>query len=324
MKDIPWRSVRKRFAAVQQRWRAVAGSSAGRRWLKGARIAFVAGIVAYLVWQLLDMGLVQVAQGLPVKPQFYALLLLVYFTLPAAQILAYRVTWSFPLRHGIPAFLKKRILNVDVLGYSGEVFLYSWAARHVDARPVALMETIRDQNIISSAASTLLAVVLVTVFLFTGQVTLSDLVGERTQGTIIAGALAVGLVLVILVRVWKYLFSMPWRPASVVFGIHIARVLLRQTAEIAMWHVAMPEVPLKVWFTYAAITIAVTRIPFIQVKDLVAMSIAVGLAGVMGVEEVHIYALFAAVVLVQRGISLLFFAILPTLERRGLAGRSPV
>ncbi len=312
------------FDAIQKGWQSFAGSSHGRRLLKGARIVFAVGIVAFLAWKLRDVDLAQVASGLPLKPHFYALLLVVYFVLPASQVLAYRITWTFRLRHGIPAFIKKRILNKDVLGYTGEVFLYSWATRHVDEPAVELMKTIRDQNILSSAVSTMVTIILVTVFIFTGQVTLSDLVGERQQGTIIAGTIALAIVLAILVRVWKYVFSMPWRSASMVFSVHVARILLRQVAEITMWHVAMPEVPLKVWFTYAAAIILGTRIPFLQ-PDLLTLGIAVALATKLGVSEAHILALFGAVVVVHRGISLLFFAALPALERRdGAAGKPSV
>ena len=311
------------FDAIQDRYKSFSDSKVGQRVLKVGRMVFIAGILAYLVWELRDVDLAQVARGLPLKPEFYLLLLVVYFILPASQILAYRVTWDYRLRHGIPAFIKKRILNKDVLGYSGEVFLFSWATKYVNEPPVELMKTIRDQNILSAAASTLVAIVLVVVFIFTGQVTLSDLVGDREQSTIIIGGIVLAIVLTILVRIWKYLFAMPWRQASIVFSVHVMRVLLRTTAEITMWHVAMPEVPLKVWFTFAAITIIMTRIPFVPAADLLTMGVAVGLSGVLGVSEAHIFALFGAVAVVHRGINLLFFATLPVMERQPVEAERP-
>jgi len=301
--------------SLEQRWRGFARSKRGQRITRTARTVFIGGIIAYLAWKLRDVGLAEVARGLPLKPHFYALLLVVYFILPASQILAYRVTWAFELKQGIPAFIQKRILNKDVLGYSGEVFLFTWASSHVQAPSVELMKTIRDQNILSSAASTLVVIILVVVFNFTGQVTLTDLVGERETGTMVAGGAVLVIVLAIMLRIWKYLFAMPWRPASMVFSVHVARVLLRQAAEITMWHIAMPEVPITVWFTYAALTLIVTRIPFVPAADLLVMSIAVGLSSVVGVSEAQIYALFGAVAVVHRGINLLFFATLPALDR---------
>jgi len=298
------------FDAIQQRWKAITDSRRGRRVLKGARITFFVGIMAYLVWELRDVDPVQVIRGLPLNPLFYALLLVGYFILPASQILAYSVTWNFRLRQGIPAFIKKRILNKDVLGYSGEVYLFAWASEHVDASPVALMKTIRDQNILSAAASTLVAIVLVALFIVTGQITLTTLLGDTRQSVVVAGGIALLVILIVMVRIWKYLFDMPWRPASKVFSVHMARVLLRQVADIGMWHLAMPEVSLKVWFTYAAVSIIVTRIPFLPAADLVVMGIALGLADVMQVPEAQLFALFAAVAVLNRGLNLLFFATL--------------
>ena len=310
------RQMARMFDAIRSGWQSMADSGRGRNLRKAAKTIFVLGIVAYLAWQLRDVDLVQVAGGLPLNPAFYALLLVVYFALPASQILAYRITWTFRLREAVPVFIKKRILNRDVLGYSGEVFLFSWATKHLKETPKALMKTIRDQNILSSAASTMVAIVLIIVFISTGQITLADLVGEQQRGTIIAVTTAAGVLLAILVRIWKYVFSMHWRPATLVFGVHVARLLVRQVAEIAMWHLAMPEVPLKVWFTIAAVMILVSRIPFLVAVDLLNISIAVGLSGVLGVSEPHILALFAAIALVQRGINLLFFAALPVFERK--------
>lgn len=302
--------------AIQRRYKTYTESWWGRRVLKAARIAFVTGVVGYLVWKLRDVDLDQVVAGLPASIEFYLLLLLAYFILPAAQILAYRVTWSFPLRHGIPAFVKKRILNKDVLGYSGEVFLFSWATKYVREPPVELAKTIRDQNIVSAAASTIVTIVLVIVFIFTGQVTLSDLVGHWEESTIIVGGLVLAVVMTIMVRIWKWVFAMPFGQSSKVFSVHVARVLVRQVAEIMMWHIAMPEVPLKVWFTYAAVTIIVTRIPLVPAQDLLIMGVAVGLSDALGVPKEHILALFGAVAVVYRGINVLVFALLPMMERQ--------
>ena len=316
--------MRQRYDAIRKRWNAFACSRRGLKILRAARIAFIGSIAAYLVWELRDVELSQVARGLPRQPHFYVLLLIVYFILPASQILAYRITWVFRLRNGIPAFIKKRILNKDVLGYSGEVFLYTWASKHIGESPAEIMKTIRDQNILSSAASTMVAIVLVALFVFTGQVTLTELVGERKESTVIVAGIILVIVMMIMGRGWKYMFAMSWRPASMIFCVHVARVLVRTVTEITMWHVAMPEVPLKVWFTYAAVTIIVTRIPFLPAADLAIMSIAVGLSSVMGVTEAHIFALFTAVAVVHRGVNLLFFAVLPALEQSSDAGRRPL
>ena len=298
--------------SAQKRWDEIAHSTNGRRVLKIARILLFVGIIAFLVWELRDVDPVEVIQGLPLDIRFYLLFLAGYFILPITQILAYSVTWNFKLKHAIPAFIKKRILNKDVLGYSGEVYLYAWARDHVDAPAMSLMKTIRDQNILSAASSTLVAIILVAVFMVSGQITINTILGETSLGGIIAGGVGIALILVILVRIWKYLFDMPWGQASKIFSLHTARVLLRQVADIGMWHVAMPEVSLKVWFTYAAVSIIVTRIPFLPAADLVVMGVALGLAEVMEVPEAQLFALFASVTVLNRGVNLLFFGTMVT------------
>lgn len=286
----------------------------GRRILRIVRASFTISIVLFLVWQLRGVEFRSVFQGLPRNPGFYVILVAVYFLLPAIQFLAYRVVWDFRPGPAIRAFIKKRILNKDVLGYSGEVYIFAWARDHVKLPGRSLLECIRDMNIVSAVASTLVAVVLLAFFALEGQVNVRSLIGETQTGVLIGGIGITMILLLIVLTRRKWLFSMPWKTARIVFGLHIARVLVRQVLEISMWHLAMPEVSLKVWFTYASISIIVYRIPFIPNQDLLTMAVAVSIAGAMTVSEAHIAALFGAVALVNRLINLLFFA---TLSVRG-------
>ncbi len=283
----------------------------GRHMVRIARIAFTTGILLFLVWQLREVNFRDVFLGMPRTPWFYVLLIGLYFLLPAIQFLAYRVVWEFPAGPAIRAFIKKRILNKDVLGYSGEVYILAWAQDHVKRSSQSLLKCVRDMNIISAAASTSMAVLLLVFFALKGQVNVRDLIGE-TQAFALVGGIGLTLILlfVIMSKRRQWLFSMAWKATRIVFGLHVARVLLQHGLEISMWHLAMPEVPLQTWFTYAAISIIVTRIPFLPNHDLLTMAIAVGIAEAMTVSEVQIAALFGAVALTNRLINLLFFATL--------------
>lgn len=299
----PWQKV----AAIPGRWQAYAESAHGRKWLRIGRIALTTGVIGYLVYELIRLDVLEVVRALPVEWGFYGLAIVIYFLLPAMQVTAYRIVWRFPIRKAIGAFVIKRILNKDVLGYSGEVYIYTWAREHVKQSDRALMETVRDMNILSAAASTGVAAILVTIFALNGRLNVRDLIGDA-QVAGIAGAVAfTAILLVVVVRLRKYLFSMPRKPASLVFALHVGRQILRQFLEIAMWHVALPDIPLAVWFTYAAVSIIVTRIPFMPSHDLVIMGMAVGLSGALSVPEPAIFAMFGAVVVLHRLISLLVF-----------------
>ncbi len=282
----------------------------GQRILRLARVAFTVGIIFFLVWQLRNVRVQDLIEGLPLDPWFYVLLILIYFLLPTVQFLAYRMVWDFSLASAYRAFIKKRILNKEVLGYSGELYLFTWAQDHVGHSSRSIIECIRDMNIISAAASTLVAIILVVVFAFVGQVNVSEVIPKTHFTVVILGVIMILVVVLATLKWRRKIFSMPWMVTRMIFGLHVGRLIVRQVLEIGMWHLAMPEVPIQVWFTYAAVTIIVNQIPFTPSQDLITMAVAVSIADVMAVSEVHIAALFGAVAIVNRLINLIFFATL--------------
>lgn len=295
---------------IQERLTELSTTRRGRRILRIARISFTIGIILFIVWQLREVEFRSVLQGLPRNPGFYVLLVVLYILLPTIQFLAYRVVWDFRPGHAIRAFIKKRILNREVLGYSGEVYIFAWARDHIAMSNRSLMECIRDMNIISAVASTLTAVLLLAFFALEGQVNVRNLIGETQAAVLIGGIGGTLILLAIVFTRRKWLFSMPWKQTRIIFGLHVARVLVRQVLEITMWHFAMPGVSIETWFTYAAASIIVYRLPFIPNQDLLMTGVAVSIAGVMGVSEAHILALFGIVPLANRLISLFFFTTL--------------
>jgi len=295
---------------IRERFMQLRSTPKGQRILRVARAAFTIGIIVFLIWQLQSVQIQDVIQGLPLNPWFYVLLIIVYFLLPTIQFLAYRLVWDFRPGQAFRAFIKKRILNKEVLGYSGELYLYSWAQDHVQNSSQTIFECIRDMNIISAVASTVIAIVLVVFFAFEGKVNIREVIPETHSVLVIVGAVVTLIVVLVVLRWRQYFFSMPWKVTQMVFGLHIARLLVRQAVEIGMWHVAMPEVPIEVWFTYAAISIIVNQIPLIPSQDLVTAVVAVSIAEVMAVSEAHIAAVFGAVAIVNRLINLIFFATL--------------
>ena len=315
MRDQFWKACWQKVAALPGRVSAFVQSSRGARWVRVGRIGLTIGVVAYLVYKLIELDVADVVRALPLEWGFYGLAVAIYFLLPVMQLTAYRIVWPFSIREAAGAFVVKRILNKDVLGYSGEVYIYAWARHHVQLSDRALMETVRDMNILSAAASTGVAAVLVTLFALNGRLNIRDLVGDTQVAGIVAAVAFTVVLILVVIRLRKYLFSMPRRPAAMVFGLHVARQLVRQVMEIFMWHLALPEIPLAVWFTYAAISIIVTRIPLVPNHDLMTMGMAVGLAGTLSVPEPEILAMFGAVVVLHRLISLLFFVTLSAWPR---------
>ncbi|MFQ5568195.1 MAG: hypothetical protein ACE5G0_00885 [Rhodothermales bacterium] len=301
---------------LKSRWAAFAASKGGRRVLKGVRGLFLLGILGFLAYTLKDIDWRRVAAELPTNPLFYLLFLLLYFILPFAELLAYRITWTFDAWKSIPAFIKKRIYNKDVFQYSGEVFFFTWARKNVGLSNLELAKTIRDQNIVSSFSSTMVAFMMVVLFLYAGEKTVTDWVGEQGL-SILLGAVVVVLVLTALgVRLRKYIFSMAWKTALLIFAVHVVRLVIGQTMQISIWAVAMPEVPLRVWFTYAALSIVITRIPFFPQTGLLFTSLSITMAGGMQVSEEAIAAMMLMIIGLSKALNLLFFAILSLTGRR--------
>ena len=288
---------------LKTKWTRFVESKRGRRVLQGARAVFMLGIFAYLVYELRDVSWSVIGVALPTNPLFYLIFLLLYFLLPVAECFIYRITWTFEAWKSLPAFIKKRIYNNDVLGYSGEVYFYTWARKNVGLSDREILKTIRDQNVVSSAASTMIAMVLVAVFLYIGQINVTEWIGPQETSYLVGGAVVTLLLAALVIRLRRYLFSMAAKTALLIFAVHIVRLIVGQALQIGMWAVAMPEVSLPVWFTFAAASIIVTRIPFIPNRDLIFLGLGVSLSGVVGISEAGVFAMLGAITVMGKVIN---------------------
>jgi len=266
-------------------WRTFRATETGRHLVRWMRLALLASIVALLAWQLTEVGWKNMLYNLPVHPVFYMLFALLYVSLPLAETWIYRITWDFDAVRAFPAFIKKRVFNKDIVGYSGEVYFFDWARKQVNLPKRAVAETIRDNNIISSVASTLVSVVLLSVFLTAGELSLDRLLGERLTMWLVLSIVGIVVLIPLWIRFRHFLFSMKWRTAGIILLIQIGRLVVGQFLQIGMWAVVMPDVPLAVWFTYAAVSIILSRIPFLPNQMLVFTSIGLGLSGPLSVAQ---------------------------------------
>lgn len=239
----------------------------GKRVSKILQYVFIAIIIAYLIYQLTEIGWQRVWESLPVTPWFYILFLFLYFALPVSEQFIYGASLNFSFKKGLPVFIQKKIYNADVLGYSGEAYFFVWAKKNLEESAGYIFGVIKDNNIISSITSTLVAAVLLSIFLYFSQLNLQEVIDVDRQ-YFYYGAVAVVLILATLIYFRHYIITMPLEMASKIFGIHLARLLFVYSVEIIQWMVVMPEVPLYIWFTYMGIKIISTRIPFLPSRDL--------------------------------------------------------
>ncbi len=301
---------------LRRLWTSFAASRRGRLGLRRVQVYLSLGILGLLAYTLRGIDWRALWAERPVNPLFYLLFLLFYLWLPLTEIVAYRVIWPLNAWKSLPVFIKKRIYNREVFQYSGEIYFFAWARQQSERSDLEVARDIRDQNIVSSVGSTLVALVLVAVFLHLGEQRLTDWIGRQDIAIPIgAAAVAVGLVALI---VWfrKHIFAMAPRTALLILAVHVGRFVLEQVLQIGMWAVAIPKAPLGVWCTYAALSLVVSRIPLVTNRDLLFATFSITLAARMTIPVEAIAALMLVVAGLGKVLTVLCFTALM------LAGRT--
>ncbi len=284
------------------------GSPAGQRLTRGLQWMITACVIVYLVVRLSGIGWMNILAELPREPLFYLLFLVLYFSLPVAEVLVYRIVWGkLPKPALFRTLVRKRVLNRDVLGYSGELYLYGWARRHVALSEREILKSIRDTNIVSSLASTLVAVVLLGVFLYLGHFNIRMWIAHQPVHYVIAAVVVGALVGGLLWRFRRWLFSMAWRTSLLVFAVYATRLIIGQVLQIGQWTVVLPTVALGVWFTFAAVSLIVSRIPFIPNQDLIFLGASVELSTMMDVPTAAIAGMLLVVSVMDKALNLGLF-----------------
>lgn len=308
--------VRPLFDTTRERWNQFRKSRAGRRVLKAVRWCFLAGIVAYLAYQLTDVGWGKVWRALPTTPWFYIILLLMYATLPVTEAVLYGKAWNARFRDLLPALLRKRVLNNEVIGYSGEAYFYLWMRGRTNLSSGDILRTIKDNTIISSIASTTVAFSLLAIFFLTGQIDLLKQYLPDATTTLAAGVAVVIVVVSLGVAFRRAIFSLPARLLWMIGAGHLIRFLLKNGLQVVQWIVVVPDVPVGTWITLIALHIVISQIPFLPARSLIFMSASVELSGMLQVPTAAIASMLLAQSLIDRGLNLLIYVGTTALDAR--------
>ena len=295
-------------------WNRFVRSEYGQQFLKAARFLFLGSILSYLGYKLISIGWIEVWESLPTRPMFYILFPILFFSVPLIQVLIYRLTWKFDVWRNFPVFIKKRILNAEVIGYSGEFYFFSWARKNIDLPEINIMERIRDYNILSAAASNTTTIILLGIFTYYGKAKLTDLLGRPDPVYFVVGGVALLILVSLIVRFRQYIFSTPMKMSLTVYGLHLFRMLIGQVLQIAMWAVVLPSVSLETWFTYAAVSILISRIP-VSNKKLIFVGVGVEISTGLGIPEAAMFGLLASIAALEKVFSFGFFLLLSLMQR---------
>lgn len=282
------------LAALKSKWTAFARGPRGKAALKGLNRLITLGILAFLIYKLTQIGWGKVWHALPRTPLFYLLFAVIYLTLPFCETIIYRMVWPVGFRESLLAFLRKRVYNEEVIGYSGEVYLFLWARDRLGTTAAEAFRVVRDVNIISTVASTSVAFGLVGVLVYTGALQLDALVGDVSGVYVLTGVVVAGALALAGWQFRRHIFTMPLRTAASVMGVHLMRLLAANALLVVQWAVVVPSISLEVWFTYLAVLIVLNRVPFLPSKDLFFVGLGVGLSSTLHVAEASVAGVFLA------------------------------
>ncbi len=304
------------FSALTTRWTRLAQSRTGKRLLGWLRWLFLAGILGLLAYQTAGIGWARIWEALPTEPLFYVIFLVIYLLLPLSEALIYRTAWpAMPLGEGFLTLLKKRVYNKDVLGYSGEVYLYLWAQKRVGVPARRVWGTLKDNAIASSVASTTFALgVLATLFL-AGQIAVAERFIRYDATYVLAAVGVAGALAALSIKFRRTIFFLSARTLAAVFGIHVFRLMLATALQLAQWAVVLPEVEWRVWFTLIAVLVVTSRIPLLPARDLAFISVSVEVCQMMNAPSAGIVGMLLAASALDKGLNLVLFASATALKR---------
>ncbi|TVQ13456.1 MAG: hypothetical protein EA364_06530 [Balneolaceae bacterium] len=265
-------------------------------------VAAVVGIIGYNIYEI---GIAEVLGSLPSNPLFYIIFFLIFLTLPTAEIFIYRQVWPIKRRKIFRAALTKRVYNEEVLGYSGEFYLFTWARKHLDRDDIDILKNVRDNNILSAITSNFVAFSLIGTLVFTGVIDISNLTGHVDMVYLITGIVIFAALIALFVQFRRYFFALPLKKAALISFIYFSRFIVHNSLLIAQWAVVIPETKLSVWLIFVAVVIAVNRIPFLPSRDLVFMWAGIELAKALDMATASVAGMLLVYSALKKGTNLL-------------------
>jgi hypothetical protein len=244
-----------------------------RGWTWWLSAAISAAVLVAVVFELRKVNFAQVRAILPTSPWFWLVFALSYLSAPAADWVIYRRLWRIPLS-GFSALLRKLVGNELLVGYIGELYLYTWARRRTDmtSAPFAAIKDVAILSAMVANAVTLLLVILAYPLL--GVLHL----GLETRTLLISvGVIVLTSTAILFLR--TKLFSLPRHDLFFVAHVHLVRIGMTTGLAALCWHLALPGVALHWWLLLATLRMLVSRLPLLPNKDIVFAGLAVFLIG---------------------------------------------
>lgn len=219
--------------------------------------------------ELIGSGIADLRRAVPDSPWFYVVFALLYQVPQTFDYLIFRKLWQIP-GSGFGALIRKRIANDVVIGYSGDVYFYAWARRHVPM-VAAPFGAVKDVSILSAIAGNAVTLAMLAVALPYGYDLLKPADFTKLAGS---AAIIVGMSLPVMLFS-RRVFSLPSGRLWWVFAMQCARLLTGSLLIAFAWHFALPAVSIGVWLLLSAGRLLVSRLPFVPNKDLLFANVAI-------------------------------------------------
>ena len=266
---------------VQDHWVIILNTPRAKFILKWLRIIFVAAVLCYMVVHFFEIGWGNLWKSLPQRPLFYILYFPLFFMLPLSEVIIYKIIWPVSYRKLFTALLVKKVYNSEVLGYSGEVFLFWWVRKDVGGSNTDIMRLIKDNNVISAIVSTLFTVIILLIFFETNPTIFNSWVQKIPDSQLYFLIISAGILTALVIKFKKYIISLSLISSLEIFAIHFLRHVLLVVIQIYQWHIILPEISLHVWFTFVVAQIVLAILPFVPNKDLLFISISMSMSAML-------------------------------------------
>ncbi len=272
-------------------------------------------ILGILVYQLYEIGFVDILRSVPKNPLVYVLAVVIFFVLPIAEHFAYRRFFQFKASESVPMLIKKRVFNKNLMSYVGEFDFYLWLTqKEPDQSKRRVFDIVKDNNIISSVASIVLisALLLVLMIMYYSSDDVRDylLITGYVMGYILL------LVTVVIVMARTNIYSLNMRDTWYLTWVHSTRILFVSAVQILQWYLAITGISVWELFVILSVQMVLSRIPILPAKDLIFISGSIELTNYLDISTSELAAIMVLNSLIDKVISGGSFYFISKVERK--------
>lgn len=254
----------------------ITASPWGKRGLQILRWSIALALVLLIGRRLTELGWREMWSARPSSLLFYLLLVAQFFVQPSGDFFIYRNLWPGK-NPPLGVILRKRFLN-NVMDYTGEVFFFFWAQRHVKLATATLAHSIKDSNILSAGAGLAMVWLMAPLLLVTGGLQLPKEWAGQAWLYVLLGSVPL-LLCALLVLAHRKVTVLSRRQIAATFTIHFFRALLMLVVEFFLWTVSGALPTAVACLQFVALRLVVSRLPLIPNKDLIFVGAGIAAAG---------------------------------------------